>query len=125
MAAGGPQSRAATPPAAAEPLCPDTDVGREAGVAAPPAGRSWAREASENAGWGWGGPAGTRAPRPPSPRRFQPSLSPTLTPVARGRGCAEMARGSVSAAREREAGAARGGNFVSHFSREVQGPVFT
>ena len=79
-------------------------------------GRGWGQcEASrENTEWGWGGPAGTRAPGFLWLHRLHPSLYPNPDPRGAGpRGTLGSPRGGALSAREREEGAPRGGNFIS------------
>lgn len=68
----------------------------------------------ENAEWGWGDPAGTKAPGFLWLRRLHPSLYPGPDPSGTGpRGTLGSPRGCAPPARENEEGASRGGNFVS------------
>lgn len=79
-------------------------------------GRGWGQcEASrENTEWGWGGPAGTRAPGFLWLHRLHPSLYPNPDPRGAGpRDTLGSPRGGASSARESEEGAPRGGNFIS------------
>lgn len=99
----GPRAARPRAPAAAEPLCPETDVGREEGVAAPPAGRSWGARGLGECGVGVGRSCGDQSAQVP----FAPQTPVLLVPHPDPSGAGPGVRGDCP--RLRASGAGKGG----------------